>query len=44
VGWADRAVLGALARVLPTALRSYRLVRPGTLPAWHRRLVKRACR
>jgi hypothetical protein len=42
VDWADRAVLAALARVLPTALRSYRLVRPGTLPAWHRGLVKRA--
>ncbi len=37
--WADRAILAALARRLPTGMRGSRLVTPGTLLAWHRRLV-----
>ncbi len=39
--WADRAVLTALARYMPTALRAHRLVTPGTLLAWHLRLITR---
>ena len=39
--WADRALLAALARLLPAGLRACRLVTPGTLLAWHRRLITR---
>jgi hypothetical protein len=37
--WADRALCAAPIRLLPRHLCAYRLVTPGTVLRWHRRLI-----
>src|SRR4051794_14584059 len=39
--WADRAVFAALVRRLPRALRGHRLITPGTVLRWLRRLLRK---
>jgi len=41
MNWADRALMAALTRLLPTRRRLGLLVTPATVLSWHRRLVSR---
>ena len=41
ISWTDRAVIAALARLLPARRRSGFLVTPATILRWHRHLVRR---
>jgi putative transposase len=41
MSWADRALIAALTRLLPTRRRHGLLVTPATILRWHRRLVSR---
>jgi putative transposase len=40
--WADRAILAALIRLLPTTVSNHRLVTAGTVLRWHHRLVAKS--
>jgi hypothetical protein len=41
ISWSDRAVIAALARLLPARRRRGFLVTPATILRWHRHLVRR---
>ena len=41
ISWSDRAVLAALARLLPARRRRGFLVAPAAILRWHRHLVRR---
>ena len=41
INWTDRAVIAALARLLPARRRCGLLITPATILRWHRQLVRR---
>jgi putative transposase len=41
ISWSDRAVIAALARLLPARRRRGFLITPATILRWHRHLVRR---